>query len=259
MDVKYAFTGLIVGLLVGMTGMGGGSLMTPLLIILFKFKASVAVGSDLAYSAVMKVFGSFVHKKAGTVDMPLVWRLCAGSIPGSLLGSFCIAGLEHIYGKTAEHILTRTIGVMLVLVAASLLIRSFKFIRDLIPMPKVAAAHRKSLIFAVPVGFVLGFLVGLTSVGSGAFFAVAFMLIFGLRSKEMVGTDIVHAMLLTMAAACAHVYNGDVNFRLVGNLLIGAIPGIVIGSKLCAITPYRILRPTLATVLLLSGLKILTA
>ena len=258
MDLKYALTGLIVGLLVGMTGMGGGSLMTPLLIIFFKFKASVAVGSDLAYSAVMKVFGSFVHKTAGTVDMPLVWRLCMGSIPGSLIGAFSVAALERRYGSAAEHWLTRAIGVMLVLVAVSLLIRSFKFMRELIPMPKVAMERRKSLNLAVPIGFVLGVLVGLTSVGSGAFFAVAFMLIFGLRSKAMVGTDIFQAMLLTAAAAGAHMWAGDVNYKLVGTLLIGAIPGIIIGSKLCAITPYRILRPTLATVLLLSGLKILT-
>ena len=259
MDYRSILAGLLVGILVGMTGMGGGSLMTPLLIWLFHYKAKVAVGADLAYSAVMKMFGSWPHYKAGTVDTKLAWQLAIGSIPGSLLGVAWSKWLEHHYGDGAEAILKSMIGFALLLTAIVLIIRSIPSVERWLRTRRPVSAEPRAihLAWTISIGAVFGFLVGVTSVGSGALFGIAFLLVFGLGVRRMVGTDIFHAFLLTTAAAIGKAVAGDVDYHLVGNLLIGAIPGILIGSKLAVKLPEKFLRPTLATVLVISGFKLI--
>jgi uncharacterized protein len=251
-----ALAGLLVGFLVGMTGMGGSSLMAPILIYLFHFKAKFAIGSDLAYAAIAKIFGAWQHKKAGTVNMKLVTQLAMASVPSSLLGVWAVHSIDKHFGESAERILTRLLGAMLIIVSATLIARSVPRIEEWFN------SHREypkehSLVVSLIVGAIGGFLVGLTSIGAGTLFGVALILVFGQRPRETVGTDIYHGCILAVAAAAGHVVVGDVDFPLVGSLLIGAIPGVLLGGLMSTRLPERALRPALATVLLLSGLRIL--
>ena len=256
MNYHNAIAGLFVGFLVGLTGMGGASLMAPILIFLFHIKAKFAVGSDLAYASIAKVFGSWQHKKAGHVNLPLVGKLCIGSVPASLLGVWMLHSIDKHSSKDAEKLITNLLGGVLILVSLILIARS---------LPKVEAwfdrrtplEPKHSLASAIVVGVVGGFLVGLTSVGAGTLFGVALILIFGLRSKEMVGTDIFHGCILSAVAAAGHVVAGDVDYSLVGSLLVGAIPGILLGGLVSTRMPEQALRPTVGTVLLLTGVRIL--
>jgi len=230
--------------------------MAPILIFFFHFKAKFAVGSDLAYAAIAKVFGSFQHKQAGNIDFSLVWKLAIGSIPASLLGVWVLHSIDKHNSKNAEVIIQHLLGVVLILVAVILIARS---------VPKVEAwfegrrpLNPKSVLpAAVIFGTFGGFLVGLTSIGAGTLFGVALILLFGLKAKRMVGTDIFHGCILSAVAATGHFFAGDVDVALVGSLLVGAIPGVLIGGYACQKLPEQALRPALATVLLATGLKIL--
>jgi uncharacterized membrane protein YfcA len=254
-NLCYPLTGLLAGVLIGLTGMGGGSLMTPLLILLLGIKPTIAVGSDLAYAAVTKVVGAAMHHQQRTVDHGLVWRLAVGSVPGSLVGVACVHALQRHLGEGAQQIIARVLGLMLILVAVSLFWRcSPRSGRWSIP---VVAEPRARWVAAVSAGIVLGFLVGVTSVGSGTLFGVLLLVVFGLPARQMVGTDVFHAAVLTLAAASAHVWAHNVDYGLVGSLLLGSLPGVMIGSKLAVRMPERALRPVLAGVLLLSGLKMI--
>lgn len=231
--------------------------MAPILILMFHVQAKYAVGSDLAYASIAKAFGSIQHKLAGNVDLPLVWKLCIGSIPASLIGVWLLHFIDKHNGKEAESLITHLIGVALVMVALVLIVRS---------VPKVEAwfdafqpvQPKHSMVSAALVGIVGGFLVGLTSVGAGTLFGVAMILIFGLRSKRMVGTDIFHGCILSGVAAAGHVVAGDVDYALVGSLLVGAIPGVLIGGFASTLMPEKAIRPTIGTVLLLTGVRILS-
>jgi uncharacterized membrane protein YfcA len=204
----------------------------------------------------MKLFGAWQHRRAGNVDAGLSWRLALGSVPASLLGVWWSHSLVERMGNGAEHILVRILGGTLILVSLFLIARMLPAVeRRLKAIPKLRPEHR--LPWAVCVGAGIGFLVGITSVGSGTLFGVALLLVFGLGAREMVGTDIYHAAILSTAAALGHVVAGDVNYPLVGSLLIGAVPGILLGGRLSLRLPESFLRPTLATVLLLSGLKMI--
>lgn len=254
MDPRASLTGLLVGFLVGMTGMGAGSLMAPLLIVVLHYKARYAIGSDLAYAAIMKMFGAWQHRRAGHVNRGLSWQLAAGSVPASLLGVWWSHSLEQHMGAAAEHLLLRLLGVTLILVALLLVVRMLPGVEQRLRRADRPRPQR-GLAWSVGVGAAIGFLVGITSVGSGTLFGVALLVIFGLGAREMVGTDIYHAAILSTAAALGHVVAGNVNYPLVGSLLVGAVPGIVLGSRLSLRLPETVLRPTLATVLLVSGLK----
>jgi uncharacterized membrane protein YfcA len=249
-----ALAGLLVGFLVGLTGMGGSSLMAPILIFLFHFKAKYAVGSDLAYGAIAKMFGSYKHYKAGTVDIKMVWQLALGSLPASLVGVWALHSLDKRNGAAAEHMVTVLLGAAMMLVAAILFFRSIPNVEEWFEV-RQAYVPRHSLAWCVAVGIAGGFLVGLTSIGGGTLFGVALILIFGMKPKQTVGTDIFHGCLLASVAAIGHVFAGDVNYGLVGGLLIGAIPGVLIGSSMSAKLPDKALRPALATVLILLGMK----
>lgn len=255
MDSRASAAGLLVGLLVGLTGMGAGSLMTPILVALLHYKAKFAIGSDLAYAAVMKLFGAWQHSRAGTVNTGLSWRLAIGSVPASLLGVWWSHRLEQRLGERGEQIILHLLGVMLILTSVVLVVRTIPAIERRLKQRADRPQPKRGLIWAVGIGAALGFLVGITSIGSGAMFGVALLLIFSLKPRDMVGTDIYHAALLSTAAALGHVAAGNVNYPLVGSILIGAVPGILVGSRLSVRMPEAALRPTLATVLLLSGLK----
>ncbi len=256
MNPQYTITGLLIGFLIGLTGMGGGSLMTPFLILLIGIKPTIAVGSDLCYAAITKIIGAIQHHRQGNVDHPLAWRLAWGSVPGSLLGVYCITRLQHHAGADVQLWIGRMLGMMLILVAIALFFRS---------NPKVKAWGRRLRLknpekrthWAVAAGLVLGFLVGITSVGSGTLFGVLLIVVFGLRPKSVVSTDVFQAAILSTAAAAGHIWAGNVDFHLVGSLLIGSIPGVLLGSKFADSLPDRIIRPILATVLILSGFKMI--
>ncbi len=252
-----ALAGLIVGILIGLTGVGGGSLMAPILIYVFHFKAKVAVGSDLTYAAVAKIFGSWQHYQHGSVNIRLALQMAIGSVPSSLLGIWLLHKVDQRSSAAAESLITHLLGFVLILVALTLIVRSIPAVSRRLTL-KAAEPHApRSIGWAIGIGAVFGFMVGITSVGGGALFGVALILVFGLGMKEVVGTDIFHAVILSGAAALGHIAIGDVNWDLVGGLLLGAIPGILIGSRLATRTPEFVLRPTLATVLLASGLKTL--
>lgn len=257
MDVRYSLLGLLVGILIGLTGMGGGSLMTPLLILLIHTKATVAVGSDLCYAAITKIVGAIQHHRQGRVDHPLAWRLACGSVPGSLIGVFGISELRrHIDEKSLQLGIGRMLGIMLVVVAIGLLCRSHPQIRKLREKLRLRNDEQRTH-WAVFLGLVFGFLVGITSVGSGTLFGVLLFVVFGLSPKKVVSTDVFHAAILSCAAAVGHIAAGNVNYSLVGSLLVGSIPGVLIGSRFAHRLPEHTIRPVLAVVLILSGIKML--
>jgi uncharacterized protein len=255
MTLGYSLTGLLVGFLIGLTGMGGGSLMTPLLILLLGIKPTVAVGSDLAYAAVTKIVGAMSHHQQQTVNYGLAWRMAIGSVPGCLVGVCCVHGLQNHMGDEAQQIVGHVLGLMLILVGLVLIWRCAPRARQW--SPRLVGEPRDRVVWAVGSGIVLGFLVGVTSVGSGTLFGVLLLAVFGLSAREMVGTDVYHAAILTSAAAAAHVCAHNVDYGLVANLLIGSIPGVLLGSKLAARMPETALRPILAGVLLFSGMKMI--
>ena len=256
MNVHNSIAGLFVGFLVGMTGMGGASLMAPILILLFHIQAKYAVGSDLAYASIAKAFGSWQHKQAGHVNLPLVWKLCMGSVPASLVGVYVLHSIDKHSGKQAELLITQLIGIALVIVAFVLITRSLPKVEEWFET-RVPVAPKDSLAVSIAVGIVGGFLVGLTSIGAGTLFGVALILLFGLKSKEMVGTDIFHGCILSAVAAAGHVAAGDVDYSLVGSLLVGAIPGVLMGGLVSTRLPEKAIRPTVGAVLLLTGVRIL--
>jgi uncharacterized membrane protein YfcA len=267
MNLMYSASGFFVGLLVGITGVGGGSLMTPLLVFMFGFKASVAVGTDLLYAAITKTGGVLVHHgKHKSVDWRVVGLLASGSIPMSILTLFAIKHYMDI-GKETTGIITYSLGIALILTASALLIRAFllrygnSIIDDEeVTFQKMARFSPKWEVMAtILTGIILGILVTLSSVGAGALGTVALLFLYpGMSTLKIVGTDLAHAIPLTAIGGFGHWMLGNVDFLLLGSLLIGSLPGIWIGSHLSAKVPEYYLRPVLASVLLLIGLKFVT-
>ena len=267
MNLMYSASGFAVGLLVGITGVGGGSLMTPLLVFLFGFKASVAVGTDLLYAAITKTGGVFVHHgKHNSVDWRIVGLLASGSIPMAILTLFAIKHYMDI-GKETTGIITYSLGIALILTASALLIRAY-FLRNNKGQidddhSTIQNAGRFAPRWEIPAtiltGMILGVLVTLSSVGAGALGTVALLFLYPRMSTlKIVGTDLAHAIPLTAIGGFGHWVLGNVDFTLLGSLLIGSLPGIWIGSHLSAKIPEQYLRPVLASVLLLIGIKFVT-
>ncbi len=251
---NIALAGLLVGFLVGLTGMGSGALMAPVLIFVLHVKPSLAVGSDLIYASVTKAFGALQHYRHGTVDLTLTRWLATGSVPGALLGAQSIPWLRAMYGDAVELYILRVLGIAFLLVSTSLLIRTLLPKRTAVSDgPLVLSAARK--VGTVVLGLAVGLLVGITSVGSGSLLMVALIMFFPLATTRLVGTDIFHAVLLTSAAGASHFFAGNVDLVLVSNLLLGSVPGIMVGSRLVSVAPERILRSVLAVVLFFTGLK----
>ena len=264
MDINTGMiaAGLAVGLLVGLTGMGAGSLMTPILITVFGIPPTTAVGSDLIYAAITKMFGAARHHQLENVNKELGLWMGAGSVPAAILGVFTLYEIFPRIGFNVDDVLLNLIGGILVLVGITVALRTFVSIPglwDSAKLPTDGALERHHKILALGIGVVFGFILGLTSVGSGVFFGMALVTLFPLAARRVVGTDLFHAMLVTVAAGLATLVWGSPNFSVVGSILIGSIPGILIGSHFTARAPDRLLRGIIALVLAASGLKTLDA
>jgi uncharacterized membrane protein YfcA len=256
MDWAYTLSGLLVGFLVGMTGVGGGSLMTPLLVFLFGIAPVTAVGTDLLFAAITKAGGVWVHSKRQTIDWRIVGLLALGSMPASVVTTYF---LKHSQVQTAElnTIITSTLGIALILTSIALLFKGdFQRLGRRISSEIAPDWTRWRGGLTVAAGMVLGILVSLSSVGAGALgAAMLFFLYPSLPTARIVGTDIAHAVPLTAVAGMGHLYMGTVDFVLLGSLLLGSLPGIYLGSHLSAKVPERVMRPILASMLMLIGVK----
>jgi uncharacterized membrane protein YfcA len=250
MDPWLILFGFGVGILVGTTGMGGGSLMTPLLILLFGIKPVVAVGTDLAYAAITKTAGGFLHLRKGTVQTGLAWWLAIGSCPGAVLG---VVLLERL---GLEDVLLPLIAAALLLTGALVLLRAL--IANGAGERKSVPLHTRHKIAAVALGASVGFVLGLTSAGSGTLIAIGLILGFRLVPRRVVGTDVFHAAILLWVAAIAHLFSGNVDLLLTATILIGSLPGVWVGTQLATKLPERGLRPALGVVLLSAGLALLS-
>jgi uncharacterized membrane protein YfcA len=251
---EYSLAGLLIGLLVGMTGMGGGSLMTPMLVLIFGFKPTVAIGTDIVHGAIFKSFGAVRHRQLGTVNMSVTLWMLLGSAPMSLAGVGLATYLEHTYGQSWEDEAKKVLGVTLVVCGAAFLVKALLRARATAESFRMTTSDR---VRAISIGVVGGFIVGLTSVGSGTFFGLTMMLFFPLSMAQIVGTDIVHAAALLWVAGFGHIVAGNVAFWAMGWLLLGSIPGVLIGSHFTVRVGDRVLRVALATTLFLSGVKLI--
>jgi uncharacterized membrane protein YfcA len=253
---EFTLTGFLIGALVGLTGMGGGSLMTPILVIVFGFKPTYAVGTDILHGAIFKSFGAIRHRRLGTVHARLTLWMFLGSGPMSLLGVGVASWLKHRYGDSAQDVEAYAVGAALVAgglgFAAKGLVK-----RGVQPNDAPFLLQRRDRIVAVAIGAVFGFVVGLTSVGSGTFFGLVMLLVYPLTLPKIVGTDIFHAAALLWVAGIGHLVGGNVDLHATAWLLLGSIPGVLISSKFTVRLPDFALRTALAAVLLLSGLKLL--
>ena len=239
-----------------MTGMGGGSLMTPLLIML-GIPPVKAVGTDLAYAAITKTFGAWRHQKLENVNLTVVKWLALGSVPASVLGVVTLERLKDVMGDDLDRFIQTALGVALVAVGVAFVVKSFLRRNPVQPEINGELSTRRKVL-AVSVGVVFGFALGLTSVGSGTFFGMALMLFFPLRAARIVGTDVFHAAILVASAALAHTFAGNVEFGTVGWILVGSVPGILIGAQLTNRAPERGLRVGLGVTLATAGVALLT-
>jgi uncharacterized protein len=253
---QFTLTGLLIGVLVGLTGMGGGALLTPILVILFGFKPTYAVGTDILHGAVFKSFGAVRHRRLGNVHAHLTLWMFAGSGPMSLLGVAVAGWLERSYGDGVQSAEGYAIGAALVLGAAGLVAKTFVK-RGIQPSEAGFVLRRKDKTRAVVIGAVFGFIVGLTSVGSGTFFGLVMVMVYPLTIARIVGTDIFHAAALLWVAGLGHLVQGNVDLHAMGWLLLGSIPGIWFSSRFTLHIPQDALRLGLAGVLALSGIKLL--
>jgi uncharacterized protein len=255
-DFALVAFGLGVGILVGMTGIGGGSLMTPMLILVFGVTPTTAIGTDLAYAAVTKTVGGYKHWTQKTVDLKLSSWMAIGSVPAAIFGVYVLTRLEDWLGSDFDDAVIAILAVALLLTGAATLIRAFlkrmqERERDTIEM------ERRHKIAAVLLGMSVGFVLGVTSAGSGALIAVGLILLFRLTPQRVVGTDVFHAAILLWAAGLSHVVVGNVDFGLVGTILLGSVPGVWLGSHWSVRVDPAVLRMTLALVLIGAGLALL--
>jgi uncharacterized protein len=253
---QFTLTGLLLGTIVGVTGMGGGSLMTPILVIAFGFKPTYAVGTDIFHGAIFKSFGAIRHRRLGTVHARLALWMFLGSGPLSLLGVATATWIKHTYGATAQSVEGYAVGAALVAGGLGFLAKGF-IKRGVQPDDAPFLLSRRDKIIAVTIGAVFGFVVGLTSVGSGTFFGLIMVLVYPLTLSKIVGTDIFHAAALLWVAGIGHIVGGNVDFHATAWLLTGSIPGILISSRFSVKLPQGLLRAALGTILTLSGLKLL--
>ncbi len=256
MDWLYTLSGFAVGLIVGVTGVGGGSLMTPLLVLFFGVSPATAVGTDLLYASLTKSLGGWVHNRKGSVDWRVVGLLAVGSLPAALITILLLKylGLEE---KTLRSLVTSVLSVALLATAAALLLKDG--IQNLARRKDgtIYELHHRYLPAATVItGMVVGSLVTISSIGAGVLGTVALLFLYPrMPSVKIVGTDIAHAVPLTAIAGMGHLALGTVDLVLLVSLLLGSLPGIYIGSHLSAKVPENVLRPILATMLLLIGLK----
>jgi uncharacterized membrane protein YfcA len=255
MTWQFTLAGLMIGTLVGLTGMGGGSLMTPVLVIIFGVNPTVAIGTDIAHGAIFKTVGAVQHRRMGNVRAQLAGWMLLGSAPMSLVGVWLANWLNHHYGDSIESVMGQVLGGALLFGCAGLLAKTFIKAKELEDEEGFKLSARDK-VAAVLIGFFGGFVVGLTSVGSGVFFGLTLLVVFPLRAHKVVGTDIFHAAALLYVAGLGHWLAGNVDMSIVAWLLVGSIPGVLLGGHLTLSVPDRPLRFILAAVLGLAGLKL---
>ena len=246
--------GFVVGTLIGMTGLGGGVLLLPLLIFVLKVPPILAVGSDAVFNFFTKIGSSWVHLRKGTVRRKVVLALAVGSVPGSIAGVSLLGHLRKVYGTGVNALITSAIGLLLVCIPTLLLFQT-RIEEHVASRPPTM----KSFVGMSVIGLLAGFLVGMTSVGSGSIIMMLLLLFYSYAPKVMVGTDIVHAVVLTGVTSVMHWHIGNVDPRLVASLLIGSIPGGLLGSHLSTRVPVLWLRRILCAVLLATGARMLWA
>jgi uncharacterized membrane protein YfcA len=253
MDPAIVLFGLGIGVLVGMTGMGGGSLMTPLLILIFGISPTTAIGTDIFYAAVTKTVGGWRHLKMKTVNMDLVKWLALGSVPSAVGGVLLVSWLQTKIGEARlEELVYAVLGGTLLMVGVITLARAL-ILRNLIDERDRFEVERRHKVAAIVIGATTGFVIGITSAGSGTVIAILLIAVYRLAPKKVVGTDVFHAAILLWAAGIAHWVGGNVDFVLAGNILLGSIPGVVIGASLSDKAPQGFLRTALGLVLVGSG------
>ena len=254
MGIEYIFSGFIVGLLVGLTGVGGGSLMTPLLVLVFKFPTAVAIGTDLLYAGITKSAGVITHSRLGHIEWPVVKKLMIGSIPGSFIMTYYLKGID-LYAYENVSLINTSLGVALILTSTAVLMRPLITEKSIKQKLKTV---KSTTILTILLGLLLGVLVTLTSVGAGALGVTALLLLYPKMSiKKIIGTDIAHAVPLTLFAGLGHFNLGTVDNYLLLSLLIGSIPGISLGSQLSAKIDEKWLRYILAIILLIVGIQLI--
>jgi len=254
-DPLYVLSGFCVGMLVGMTGVGGGSLMTPLLILLFGVHPTTAVGTDLLFAASTKTVGTLVHGAARTVDWMIVAFLAIGSVPATIVTLIVLSRFD-LQGVTAQHAVTLTLGGILLITAGFLL--AGKAVRERYAENLGNLDPRRVRLFTILLGLVMGVLVTATSVGAGAIGVTVLLLLHPkMPVARIVGSDIAHAVPLTLLAGLGHWFLGSINWSLLATLLIGSLPGIVVGSYLAGRAPDVVVRVTLAVVLIIVGVRLL--
>jgi uncharacterized protein len=254
MDPYIVLGGAVVGYLVGMTGAGGGALMTPMLVLLFSVKPSTAIFSDLVASVVMRPIGALVHLRKGTVNLRLVGWMVIGSVPSAFLGTYIL----HLFGnsKIAEGNVQHALGAALLLGATAMVVRQILDRRN--DQRRAGAVHDLVVrpVAAMVIGIVGGLVVGITSVGSGSLMIVLLLFVYPeIGAKQLVGTDLTQAVPLTCAAALGAVAFGHVELSVTTSLVIGGVPGVLIGSLVSSRAPDRLVRPVITFVILASGLK----
>jgi uncharacterized membrane protein YfcA len=258
MDPLIVVFGLGVGTLVGLTGMGGGSLMAPLLIIVAGVKPVTAVGTDLAYGAVTKTVGGWRHLRHRTVDMGLSTWMAFGSVPAAVGGVYVLEAIKRSYGKEFDDLMLTAVAIALLFTGLAVMARAL-FLPKLIDKEKNRVVMTtRNRVAAVLLGVFVGFVLGVTSAGSGSLIAVGLILLFRLAPKEVVATDVFHAAILLWAAAVAHIVAGNVDYTLMVNILLGSVPGVWLGSHLVTRVQVATLRTALAIVLVGSGLGLLS-
>ncbi|MCO8068375.1 sulfite exporter TauE/SafE family protein [Acinetobacter schindleri] len=264
--IEFILAGVLVGFCVGITGVGGGSLMTPILISLFRIEPHIAIGTDLLYAAISKFCGSFVHAKKMNIVWPIVIWLAIGSIPASFATHWV---LENYLSQSTHYkaVLTMVLGFMLTLTGISIIFRASiekffnKYRKQELPdmtqdLEKVDFKSGKKRALIIIMGIVLGIFVTLSSVGAGAFGIMALILMFpNLPMIRIIGSDVVHAVLLTLVAGLGHMSAGNVDFALLGWLLVGSIPAIVIGTLISSRMPEKIIRKILGVTLFCLGVN----
>ena len=247
----YTASGFVVGVLVGFTGVGGGSLMTPLLVLLFGIHPATAVGTDLLYAGLTKITGSFVHGLNGAIDWRVTRRLALGSVPAASLSLLALSHLG-VDSKGASAVITTTLGIALILTAVTLIFRRRLLAAVASFLDKRADSEIAAL--TTTLGAALGVLVAISSVGAGAIGVTVLLMLYPkMPTVRIVGTDIAHAVPLTLLAGAGHWWMGSVDWLLLVSLLSGSIPGIAIGSHLASRVPDRVLRPLMAGTLALVG------
>jgi hypothetical protein len=254
MDPAIVLFGLGIGVLVGMTGMGGGSLMTPLLILIFGIQPTTAIGTDIFYSAVTKTVGGWRHFRMKTVNMELVKWLSIGSVPAAVIGVALVSYLQGQIGEERlDSLVYAVLGGTLLMVGIITLARAL-ILRSLIEERDRFEVEKRHKVAAIVIGATTGFVIGITSAGSGTVIAILLIAVYRLAPKKVVGTDVFHAAVLLWAAGLAHIVSGNVDFSLAGNILVGSIPGVVIGAALSDKAPQSFIRTALGLVLVGSGI-----